>query len=30
VEQLKNVAGGQTVTLTEGKGISSTRPYGKK
>jgi len=30
VEQLQNVAGGQTVTLTEGKGISSTRPYGKK
>jgi enediyne biosynthesis protein E4 len=30
VEQLKNVAGGQTATLTEGKGISSTRPYGKK
>ena len=30
VEQLTNVAGGQTVTLTEGKGISSTRPYGKK
>ena len=30
VEQLTNVAGGQTVTLTEGKGISGTRPYGKK
>ena len=30
VEQLKNVAGGQTVTLTEGKGISGARPYGKQ
>jgi hypothetical protein len=27
VEQLKNVAGGQTVTVTEGKGISNTRSY---
>jgi hypothetical protein len=29
-EQLKNVAGGQTVTVTEEKGISSTRSYSKK
>ena len=30
VERLKNVAGGQTVTVTEGKGMTSARAYGKK
>jgi hypothetical protein len=29
VEKLANVNVGQTVTVTEGKGITSTRPYGK-
>jgi len=30
VEQLKDVAAGQTVTITEGKGVTSSRSYGTK
>jgi enediyne biosynthesis protein E4 len=30
IDRLADVAGGQTVTVTEGKGISASRPYGKK
>ncbi len=30
VDKLANVAAGQTVTVMEGKGITSSRPYGKK
>ena len=30
VERLTNVAAGQTITVTEGKGITNSRPYGKK
>ena len=29
-ERLANVAAGQTITVTEGKGITASRPYGKK
>jgi enediyne biosynthesis protein E4 len=30
IDRLANVTSGQTVTVTEGKGITSARPYGKK
>ena len=30
IDRLSNVAAGQTITITEGKGISASRAYGKK
>ena len=30
VERLSNVAAGQTITVTEGKGVTASNPYGKK
>jgi len=30
VNRLSNVSAGQTVTVTEGKGITASRGYGKK
>ena len=30
IDRLSNVAAGQTITVTEGKGISASRAYGKK
>ncbi len=30
VDRLSNIAAGQTVTVTEGKGVTSSRAYGKK
>jgi hypothetical protein len=30
VDRLSNVAGGETVTVTEGKGVTGSRAYGKK
>jgi hypothetical protein len=30
VETLSNVAAGQTITVTEGKGITSSRKYGTR
>jgi hypothetical protein len=29
IDRLSNVAAGQTITVTEGKGITASRPYGK-
>jgi hypothetical protein len=30
MDRLSNVAAGQTITVTEGKGITASRPYGKR
>jgi hypothetical protein len=30
IDRLSNASAGQTVTVTEGKGITAPRPYGKK
>ena len=30
LDKLSNVAAGQTVTIQEGSGVTSSRPYGKK
>src|SRR5262249_2734376 len=30
VDKLANIAAGQTVTVEEGKGVTASRPYGRK